>query len=68
MIHVAIHESTRLPGGIRREMAAFNVLIKAAALARRPAAAEYWFFEARREGDAAPTAGEQVWDGYPLVI
>ena len=58
---------TWLPGGIRREMAAFNVLIKAAALARRPAAAEYWFFEARREGDAA-TAGErwEDWDGYGL--
>lgn len=58
---------TWLPGGIRREMAAFNVLIKAATLARRPAAAEYWFFEARREGDAA-TAGErwEDWDGYGL--
>ena len=58
---------TWLPGGIRREMAAFNVLIKAAALARRPAAAEYWFFEARREGDAA-AAGERWgdWDGYGL--
>ena len=37
-------------GGIRQEIAAYNILIKAAAEARLPEAAEYWFFQARKEG------------------
>ena len=45
-----VGHSLGMAGGIRSEMAAFNVLIKAAAAARLPEAAEDWFFEARREG------------------
>lgn len=44
-------------GGIRQEIAAYNILIKAAAEARLPEAAEYWFFQARKEGAASGSIG-----------